>query len=359
MTADILARIGAHKLVSGASGGKDSSATGLHLRELGLPFQPVFLDTGWEARQTYDYLRGELERVLGPITWLRAEVDLPPEREEMAQELEAMLGHYSAMVRLCLRKMMMPARQVRWCTQAAKVEPLSRWIDSLDTPAISVLGIRHEESAARAKMDEWEWDDRGDRWLWRPIIRWTLDEVIAIHKRHGLTPNPLYLAGATRVGCYPCIFARKSEIRQWADIAPERVAVVRRLEEMIAGLYATTKAGSTKRAARAARAAGWYCPACCAKGEEGEVCEGDGEPLQWEEAVATRAYQPPTWFQHNSERTEATREVGYAWPIDRVVEWSHTSRGGRQVELFAAPERDAGCMRWGLCDLGHDDGDDE
>lgn len=299
-----------HEIIVSVSGGKDSTATALHLRDHGIHFRPVFMDTGWEHRETYAYLRGPLEDAIGPVTWLRAEVDLPPEREPLALELESMLGHYSAMVRLCIKKMMMPARQVRWCTQAAKVEPMHRWLATLDTDVVSVVGIRHDESAARRKMEEWEWSDKLDMWTWRPIIRWTLDDVIAIHARHGIAPNPLYLRGATRVGCWPCIFARKAEIRMLADIDPERVAVLRRLEEVIADLYA---------------------------------------------AAGAKDYKPPTWFQHNSERTPEMSENGYAWPIDRVVEWSRTRRGGRQVELFAAAERDAGCMRWGLCDTGSQD----
>jgi len=39
-------------------------------------------------------------------------------------------------------------------------------------------------------------------------------------------------------------------------------------------------------------------------------------------------------------------------PIDEVVEWSRTARGGKQFELFQATESDAGCMRWGLCETG-------
>lgn len=361
-----------HEVIASVSGGKDSTATALHLRDQGIPFRPVFMDTGWEHRDTYAYLRGPLEDAIGPITWLRAEVDLPPEREPLARELEEMLGHYSAMVRLCIRKMMVPARQVRWCTQAAKVEPMHRWVAALDTDVVSVVGIRHDESEARRKMEEWEWSDKLDRWTWRPIIRWTLDDVIAIHARHGLAPNPLYLRGATRVGCWPCIFARKAEIRMLADVDPERIAILRRLEEIIADLYRTTKVGSVGK--RAARAAGWRCSECDIDWPDGVVTphyeenvpdddeltgpgggrvyyDCDGERV-WREATEAVMYQPPTWFQHNSERTPEMKEIGYAWPIDRVVEWSRTRHGGRQIELFAAADRDAGCMRWGLCDTG-------
>lgn len=293
----------------------------LHLRELGLPYEAVFMDTGWEAPETYTYLRGPLDAAIGPIRWLRAEVDLPPRKEAMAQELESMLGHYSAMVRWCLYKVMMPARKPRWCTSAVKVDVMHRWLDTLDTHTVSVVGVRGAESTERAKMDEWEWVDGRDYWLWRPLIQWSLDDVIAIHARHELRPNPLYLSGAARVGCWPCIFARKSEIRAVADRDPARVAVIRRLEAMIVELYDDLRAV--------------------------------GDPTRKCMQMA-----PPTWFQHNSERTPEMRQTGYAWPIDRVVEWSRTARGGRQVELFTAPARDTGCMRWGLCDIASTNDDE-
>lgn len=321
--------------VLSCSGGKDSTAAGLHLIEQGITFEAIFCDTGWEAPETYRYLREVLPSVLGPIRWLRAEVKWPERLklhalrasgapaneieaaelvegarvaalcEEWAREMEGMLGvEYSAFVRLALRKGVMPARTLRWCTQELKALPAKNHLAMLDDP-LNVVGIRHEESAARAAMPEREYDGAMDCDVWRPLIHWTLDDVIAIHARHGLTPNPLYLGTAVRVGCYPCIFSRKEEIR---FIPPERVAVIRVLEERV-------KQASEMRIAR--------------KGED-----------------INRL--PPTFFQAD----EALDDGSYHWPIDSVMEWARTARGGRQVELFASKARDAGCMRWGLCDLG-------
>lgn len=298
--------LNAHVIAS-VSGGKDSAAMCLHLRELGIPYDAVFMDTGWEHRDTYDYLRGPLTEAIGPIRWLRAEVDLPPDREAMAQELEAMLGHYSAMVRLCLRKGIFPSRLIRFCTEATKIYPMQKWADTLDTSIVSVVGIRADESSARAKMAEWEWSDKFDRWMWRPLLSWSLQDVIDIHARHGLTPNPLYLRGAERVGCWPCIFARKAEIRFIAETDPARVAVIELLERHVATCQRTTIEA------------------------RGETFDG----------------RIPSWFQ-----PDKANDLGWYWPIDKVVEWSRTARGGRQIELFAAADRDAGCMRWGLCDTG-------
>jgi len=53
-------------LVANVSGGKDSTALMLALREADLPFRAVFADTGWEAPETYRYL-DTLRSKIGPI----------------------------------------------------------------------------------------------------------------------------------------------------------------------------------------------------------------------------------------------------------------------------------------------------
>lgn len=292
------------------SGGKDSAAMCLLLKERGIPYRAVFADTGWEHADTYTYLREVLEHKIGPITWVRSEVVLEGKRLAMAEELEAMLGHYSAMVRWCLKKAVFPARTLRWCTSQTKVLPLDAFsLANSSAEIVSAQGIRAGESAARAKLGEWEYAEDRDLWTWRPLIQWSEADVIAIHHRHGLAPNPLYLRGAERVGCWPCIFARKSEIKRIADTDDTRIAVIRRLEACVAEL---------------AR----------------ERIEGAGK---------VQIHTDPTWFQAQAALTLEDGRFGYQWPIDDVVLWSRTARGGRQFELFS-PIEEPGCVRWGLCE---------
>mgnify|MGYP006274940077 CR=1 FL=1 len=282
---ELKAKINGRRVVASVSGGKDSAAMSLYLTELGIEHDRVFMDTGWEHPLTYEYLRGSLTEKLGPIQWLQ------PKR---------------SMEELVLHKGMFPSRMRRFCTQELKVLPMQRHIRVLqdsDGDVLNTVGIRAGESEARSKMPEWEWQDGFDCEVWRPLINWSEQDVIDIHHRHGLRPNPLYLQGAERVGCWPCIYARKEEVRLIAAIDPDRISRIRTLEAQVA----------EKAHARAAA--------------KGETLEND-----------------PAWFQAKNGGT------GECWPIDRVVEWSRTSRGGRQFELFTAGERDAGCMRWGLCE---------
>lgn len=300
--------------VASVSGGKDSTAMALHLREQGIAFRAVFFDTGWEHADTYAYVREYLPSVLDqPVEMRSREPELDERREAMAQELEALLGFRSAMVRWILKRGMFPSRTRRFCTQELKfftARDVMREEHAAGRSPVNVLGIRAEESLARSKLLERELDEDLDAMVWRPLLRWSIDDVIAIHRRHSVTPNPLYLRNATRVGCWPCIMAGKTELRLLhKDEA--RVAVIERLEAMVTELSR-------------------------------ERHEARGEEL----------LRPPAFFQGN--RSHGVQNPDGSWsipciPIRQHIEWARTDRGGVQM-LLELPEQ-SGCMRWGLCDL--------
>jgi len=284
----IIEKLAGRRVVASISGGKDSAAMSLWLTEQGIEHDRVFCDTGWEAQETYEHL-GYLADRLGPITWLRG-----------ARQMEELIEH----------KGMFPQRTRRFCTEELKVKPILAHLNArvaAGEDVLNAVGVRAGESRARSELPEWEWSKGFDCEVWRPLIRWTEADVIEIHRRHELLPNPLYLKGASRVGCFPCIFARKSEIRFIADQRPEQIVRIRRLEER------TQAAAFARQEAR---------------GEGG-------------------LYNPPTFFQAPIRNAKGERPC---MPIDQVVAWSRTSRGGKQVEIFAPGSADDGCMRWGLCE---------
>lgn len=296
MQDDLKSKLAGRRVVASISGGKDSAALSLWLTEQGIEHDRIFLDTGWENDLTYSYLRGPLTAQIGPILELRSSL---------------------LMEDLIRKKGMFPSRVRRFCTQELKVKPMQEYlkarIDAGDD-VINAVGIRAAESEARSRMPEWEWQDGFDCEVWRPLLRWSEQDVIEIHRRHGLSPNPLYLLGASRVGCWPCIYARKSEIRFIADKDPARIVRLKVLEEDVA-----------KKAVARAQARG------------------------------TTLANKPTWFQNPTSRVGADgHRAGDCWPIDKVVEWSRTIRGGAEEdkqELLFAGMND-GCMRWGLCETG-------
>lgn len=286
------------------SGGKDSAAAALYLREQGIEHERVFMDTGWEHPDLYAHL-DYLENQLGPIVRLSPRIpEIAPEVLPRVQEIEALVGRSpSGFVRWAVKKAMFPARMRRWCTQELKVDPFLRWVDGEDV--LNVAGIRADESRARSKLPEREPMPGAEHIeVWRPLLRWQEQDVIAIHQRHGLRPCPLYLRGAVRVGCWPCIMSNKGELEQLAGDA-RRVAAIRALEALVA------------------------------------------------ELSAARRPERPGLFQAPLPEHTPDGLKYPCWPIDRVLEWAQTARGGRQMRLGAWGEQN-GCVRWGMCETAPD-----
>lgn len=273
-------RNGGYEVIVSVSGGKDSTATCLALREAGVEHRRVFADTRWEAPETYAHI-DELRTLLGPIDVVRAERTMPDAIRHRAG---------------------FPSRMQRWCTRELKVLPLRAYHDRFDS-TVSVLGIRADESESRRTMLDWEDSEQWGGYVWRPILRWSVADVLAIHHRHGVAVNPLYRRGHNRVGRYPCIYASKEEIRLMAEHAPWRIDEIRALE-------------SEATASRAARNA--------------------ETPRRYSLAEAT-------FFQ------AIDRETMRPNGIDAVVSWSRTAHGGRQLTLLQ-PDPEGGCFRWGMCE---------
>lgn len=275
-------KLAGRRVIASVSGGKDSAALSLWLTENGIEHDRVFADTGWEHPLTYEYLRGPLTEKLGPIVEVQ--------------------GRDAGMANLIRRKGTFPSRVRRFCTEELKVFPLAKYVKAQQDilgDVVNAVGIRAAESEARSKMTEWEWQEAFDCDVWRPLISWTEQQVIDIHHRHGLAPNPLYLKGATRVGCWPCIFSRKSEIKLMAALSPGRIDEIGNLE---VEMSAAAKRGSEH-------------------------------------------------FKYGSTRTffagKVSRDMA-PFPIAEAVAWSKTKYGSKEEEVFDSEP--AGCVRWGLCE---------
>jgi len=257
-------------IVVSVSGGKDSVATCLALRDAGIDHVRVFADTGWEHKSTYEHL-DYLREVLGPIDVVRGPLDF---------------------VELCRSKQILPSRIMRFCTERLKVLPIVSYQVGFGDDVISAVGIRAGESHARARLPQVDENHSTGVTVWRPIIRWTEYDVVDIHRRHGVRLHPLYRLGANRVGCWPCIFASKADIRLMADIDPERIAMIRELEI--------------------------------------ELSSGK-EKL--------RSF---FWLKRNGRNRPVT--------IDEAVDWSRQVLGTYLLELDD-PGKDWPCARWGFCEV--------
>lgn len=330
----------------GVSGGKDSAATYCLAVERGRPFRAVAADTGNEDDRWLEYVQSipryvggpEVEVVRADFTaqmaerrrnirgdWsqeLRIKRHSRPCREEQERlagrpgrsvarvanacdcpisvfppvadhlidrAIELLQPSGNPFLDLCMLKGRFPGAKSRFCTEELKLVPMAALKDPLRDAGVSIIewiGERAQESANRAKkprMQHWRWTNGVRQLLFRPIHHLKHEDVFAIAKRHGLPPNPLYLEGMTRVGCLPCIMAKKGELRKIAARFP---AEIDRLEQWERLVQQVSRRGDAT-----------FFPAPMVPGE------GD-----------TRAN------------------------IRDAVQWSKTSRGGRNYDLLLAAD---------------------
>jgi 3'-phosphoadenosine 5'-phosphosulfate sulfotransferase (PAPS reductase)/FAD synthetase len=314
------------KTILSVSGGKDSTAMYLLAMERNLEFQAVFADTGNEHDITYEYVTN-LSRITGGPDVRRVKADftalIARKRKFVAADQRSNGKAWSAEAKkralnllqptgipfldLCIWKGRFPSTAKRFCSQHLKsltiysevYEPL---LDQ-GRQVLSWQGIRADESRKRSLYPVLEMDSTGGIFLWnyRPILRWTTEDVFAMHKRHGIKPNPLYKMGMGRVGCMPCIHARKDEIREIATRFPEHIEKIARWEKLVSNV---SKQGQS------------------------------------------------TFFSVN--KTPGPHQTDHSLPmpmIKKVVEWSRTTRGGRQYGLFHIPSTENHCAsQYGLCE---------
>ncbi|WP_431953332.1 phosphoadenosine phosphosulfate reductase family protein [Nocardia lijiangensis] len=180
--------------VLGISGGKDSAALAVHLRDRLPEMEYFFCDTGAELPETYEYL-SRLEGVLGkPIARLNASRDFD-------HWLEVYQGT-------------LPSPNMRWCTKNLKIKPLEEWIG--DDPAVSYVAIRADENRLgyiSTKPNITAVFPFREDGIDREGVNRILDEAGI-----GL---PAYYEWRTRSGCYFCFFQRKHEWVGLADRHPD------------------------------------------------------------------------------------------------------------------------------------------
>ena len=311
------------------SGGKDSTATYLKSIERGKPFRAVWADTGHEHPLTVEYIRTlpqrtggpEIERVAAEFSGQMAKKRSFIERkwaehgvpaDSIARALEILHPTGNPFLDLCLWKGRFPSVGAQFCTEELKSKPIQSQVISpaLDRgDVIQWLGIRRQESKRRADTPIF----RRVRWVeprrnliyYAPLAKWTWQDVFAMHDRHGIKPNPLYPMGASRVGCWPCIHAKKAELAMISRVTPWVIELLLEWEELVAeaskrGAATFFAADTTPEGARMAKA-----------GIKGGI-----------EGKYPDAHE--------------------------VFEWAKTSRGGKQYDLITAIG--ACASEYGLCE---------
>lgn len=176
--------------ILGLSGGKDSTALAIYMRDRVPEMEYFFCDTGAELPETYEYL-AKLEVYLG-----KKIVRLSSDRT---------FDHWLKVYRGTL-----PSPQMRWCTKVLKIEPLEKWIGT--DKAISYVGLRADEASRKGYMST-----KQNMMSVFPFIDDGLElrdiENLLIESGLG---KPSYYEWRSRSGCYFCFYQRKKE---WISLA--------------------------------------------------------------------------------------------------------------------------------------------
>lgn len=236
-----------NEIIVSYSGGKDSTATLLLALETGRPVIPVFADTGNESRLLHEYL-DYVEKAVG-INIVRLK------RWAVESPFEHIVKQYA----------MFPGFGCRFCTEQLKVSCINKYAAGRE----QWIGIRRDESKARSTYTAWN----GKKHY--PILAWTEKQVFDFIHAHGLRHNPIYDLGFERVGCFPCVMAKKKDVYLIQKYFPERIEELIQLEKDVTAIRAEKKPDKSEK----------YC----------------------------------TFFKRFS--------------VEQAVEWSKTDRGGRQYFL--------------------------
>jgi hypothetical protein len=171
------------------SGGKDSTALALYMRDRVPNLEYVFCDTGDELAETYTYLL-RIEAMLG-VKIIR----LNPERP---------FRHY-----LDLYRGVLPDPRTRWCTRMLKLRPFENYIG--DSPVFLYVGIRADEPHRTGYVStkpnikpKFPFVEAG--LVHRDILRILEDSGLGL---------PEYYSWRSRSGCYFCFFQQR---REWIGL---------------------------------------------------------------------------------------------------------------------------------------------
>jgi hypothetical protein len=183
------------------SGGKDSAALAVYLREKHpeLKLEYVFIDTGCELPETYEYL----DRI-------RAFLNIAITRIRPKKDWE----HYWSLAKVKRMKKgaftYLPSPKNRWCTEVLKLVPYEKWITMNFAHSIvhTYIGLRADEKQGRVGFIP----NKPNIIPHYPFVE---DGLVFEHIKHLLLSSglnfPKYYEWRKRSGCYFCFYQSKKE----------------------------------------------------------------------------------------------------------------------------------------------------
>ncbi len=177
------------KHIVALSGGKDSSAMAIRLKELypKKDFQYVITPTGDELPEMIDHWNRLAELLGKKLTVISS-----------GYSLKSLIKKFNAL----------PNWRQRWCTRVLKIEPYAKYLSSV-TPAISYVGLRADEP-------ERDGGDYSKVWGVRMVFPmrkwgWTIKDVYEYLKEKEICIPK-------RTDCARCFFQR---LQEWKDLSIE------------------------------------------------------------------------------------------------------------------------------------------
>ncbi len=190
------------------SGGKDSAALAIYMRDRVAEMEYMFHDTDKELPETLDYL-ARLESMLGK----------PIARTSSVDTFDHWLRVYGGML---------PSNHRRWCTRKLKLEPFEAFVG--DGPVINYVGLRADEDrigyiSTKANITTvYPFREAG-------LVK---ADIIHILEDSGLGLPPYMEWGRSRSGCYFCFYQQKIEWVRLRETHPDLFEQAKRYEEQSA-----------------------------------------------------------------------------------------------------------------------------
>ncbi len=187
------------------SGGKDSAALAIYMRDRVPQMEYIFHDAGKELPETLDYI-ARLEAVLGK----------PVVRTSTTATFDHWLAVYGGML---------PSNHRRWCTNKLKLEPFEAYVGH--GPVINYVGLRADEdrigyiSTKPNITAVYPFREDG-------LVR---SDIIRILEDSGLGLPPYMTWGRTRSGCFFCFYQQRIEWVRLRETHPELFQEAKKYEE--------------------------------------------------------------------------------------------------------------------------------
>jgi len=181
------------------SGGKDSAALAVYMRDRIPDMEYVFHDTGKELPETYEYL-GRLEALLGKP------INKSTEENGDFIGFDQLLKIYGGML---------PSNHRRWCTRMMKLKPFERFIG--DEQCFNYVGLRADEkregyiSHKPNIVPIYPFREDG-------LVKADIERIL---EESGLGMPPYTKWGRTRSGCFFCFYQQKIEWVRLKETHPD------------------------------------------------------------------------------------------------------------------------------------------